>query len=475
MIDRIEKNKPTFPLVVIFGRTNVGKSSLFNCLVEKRQALTSDIAGTTRDSNLGEVNWCGHEFSLIDTGGIIDFKHLTGKAALTDEISAQVQKQAVVYLKKADLVLFLLDGKSGLMPQDKELALLIKKAVVAGKILLVINKIDAPSDRLKTSEFYKLAMGEPNHVSAANGSGTGDLLDLIVKKLKFKKIPASSAEQKFDIQPPTSDAPMRVCIIGKPNVGKSSLLNSLLGYERVIVSLTPHTTREPQNTKIIYQDQPLLLIDTAGISKKGTKAFGLEKFGIAKSLFALAKSEIALLVLDISEPITRQDSRLAEEIVSAKKSFIIIANKWDLAKERDTKKYTDYIYNELPFARFAPIQFLSAKTGEKVKKIFDLILNISLERKIEVADEELKGFLKRIVKLHPPAKGKGIRYPRIRSFFQIEANPPKFEIEIGPKEDLHFSYIRFIENRLRDSYGFLGTPLSVQVTKNKATHGQHQD
>jgi GTPase len=472
-----EKMKKHLPLVVIFGRTNVGKSTLFNCLVEKRQALVSDLAGTTRDSNLGEVSWGGRKFELVDTGGMIDFEFLSNKIPLTDEISAQVQKQARDYLKRADLVLFLLDNKTGLMPQDKELALLIKKNTDPKKIVLVINKVDAPRDREKMYEFYKLAFGEPYPVSAANGSGTGDLLDIIAKRLKFRKIKSDVNKKYLLKETPIKNVAdqIKVCIIGKPNVGKSSLLNSLLGYERVIVSPMPHTTREPQHTKIIYQDQPLLLIDTAGISKHGTKTRGLEKHGIAKSLSALAKSDIALLVMDISEEITHQDAKLVEEIVNTKKSFIFIANKWDKIPERDTKKYADYIYGKLPFARFSPIQFISALTGEKVKKILDLVLTIGQQRKLQLSDSQLSHFLSRIVKVHRPAKGKGVKHPRIREFTQTASNPPIFEIKIGAREDLHFSYIRFMENRMRETFGFLGTPISIRVAKNRATHGLHKD
>ncbi len=465
-----EKNN-SLPLVVIFGRTNVGKSTLFNCLTEKKQALVSNIAGTTRDSNLGRVFWRGENFEIVDTGGIINLKFLTNKKIAISEIDDKVQKQARQYLKKADLIIFLVDNKTGLLPQDKEMALLIKKNVSADKIILVVNKVDAPNDRFKISEFYKLSFGEPQAISAANGSGTGDLLDIIVKKLKIK----SQNKIKIDEQKKNEENLIKICIIGKPNVGKSSLLNSILGYERVIVSPEPHTTREPQHTKIIYKDQSILLIDTAGISKRGTKTNGLEKYGIAKSLGALSKSDVALMTLDISQDITHQDAKLVEEIVEAQKSFIFIANKWDKIKERDTKKYTDYIYGKLPFAQYAPVQFTSAKTGEKIKKILDLALQIAEQRKLQLSDSQLAHFLARIVKIHRPAKGKGVRHPRIREFTQTQANPPKFEMKIGAKEDLHFSYLRFIENRLREKYGFLGTPLSVTVAKNKKVHGLHKD
>jgi len=472
-----KNNSQLLPLVVIFGRANVGKSTLFNCLTEKRQALISNIAGTTRDSNLGRVNWQSRRFEIVDTGGIIDLKHLTEKANATDDIADQVQRQASRYLKLADLVIFLVDNKTGLLPQDKQMALLIKKNVSPDKVLLTVNKVDAPKDRLKISEFYKLSLGEPYPVSAANGSGTGDLLDIIIEKLAANGSRLATREENNDGEEklPVASDEIRVCIIGKPNVGKSSLLNSLLGYERVIVSPEPHTTREPQHTKIIYQGQPILLIDTAGISKKGTKTKGLEKFGIAKSLHALSKSDLALMTLDISEEITHQDAKLIEEIVEAQKSFIFIANKWDKVEERDTKKYTDYLYAKLPFARFAPIQFTSALTGEKIKKILDLAVQIAKERKLQLSDSQLSHFLSRIVKIHRPAKGKGVRHPKIREFTQTQANPPKFEMKIGAKEDLHFSYLRFIENRLRETYGFLGTPLSVAVAKRKNVHGMHRD
>lgn len=463
------KNKTnSLPLVVIFGRANAGKSTLFNCLTEKRQAMVSDIAGTTRDSNIGQVSWQNRDFKIVDTGGIIDLKHLLGKTDNPDDIADKVQKQAMGYLKRADLILFLVDNKTGLMPQDNQMALLIKKNANRDKVILAVNKVDAPKDRLKTSEFYKLSFGEPHPVSATNGSGTGDLLDVIVKKLKTDNSPASANKEEAINE-------IKICIIGKPNVGKSSLLNSILGYERVIVSPTPHTTREPQHTKIIYKDHPITLIDTAGISKKGGKTKGLERFGISKSLNSLSKSDIALMAIDISQEITHQDAKLIEEIVEAKKSFIFIANKWDKIEKRDVKKYSEYIYKKLPFACFAPIQFASALTGEKTKKILDLALQIAEQRKLLISDSQLNKFMLRMVKIHRPSKGKGVRHPRIREFSQIQSNPPKFEVKIGAKEDLHFSYIRFLENRLRETYGFLGTPVSIIVSKNKNTHGMHRD
>lgn len=263
--------------------------------------------------------------------------------------------------------------------------------------------------------------------------------------------------------------------MGKPNVGKSSLLNAILGYERVIVSPVPHTTREPQHTDIIYKEHSIKLIDTAGISrsyardksKKGDKAKGLEKHGVTKSLSALGKADIALLVLDISQEITHQDAKLAAEIIDRRRSFIIIANKWDKIPEKDTKKYTNYIYGKLPFIQFAPIQFVSALTGEKTNKILDLILKIAEQRQLRLSDSQLDKFLSRIVKIHRPAKGKGVKHPRIYEFKQTKAGPPEFELRIGVHEDLHFSYLRFIENRLREKFGFQGTPITIRIIKGR--------
>jgi len=457
-----EKN---LPLVVICGRTNVGKSTFFNCLSGKRQALVSDIAGTTRDSNLGVVEWNRSAFDLVDTAGIIDKRCLEDKKITANDIDSQTQKQARSYLDRADLILFLVDTKAGLLPEDRSLAHGLKNQTkYQKKTLLIANKVDSLKLASEAAQFNKLGLGEPYYVSAANGLGTGDLLDIIVDRLDKNR-----QNKKLEINI-DDEHQINACIIGKPNVGKSSLLNAILGYERVIVSPVPHTTREPQNTKILYRDQTITLVDTAGISRQGKKTTGLEKPGILKSLNSLNHADIAVLILDISEPISHQDAKIIQEIVDRQKSLIIIANKWDLIENRNTKTWTQIIYDKLPFATWAPIQFISAKTGEKVNKILDLILEIAQGRQVTLSESQSEKFLKHVVKIHKPAKGKGLKAPHIYEFKQVKSNPPMFTLRIGPNDDLHFSYVRFIENRLRERHGFIGTPLTVKVTSNKKSH-----
>jgi GTP-binding protein len=461
--------KKTLPLVAICGRTNVGKSTLFNCLTERNQALVSDIAGTTRDSNLGIVEWSNSAFEIVDTAGLLDWKYLAAKKLNGISIDEQTQKQAKKYLDKADLILFVVDSKVGILPEDKELATVLKRdAKYRTKLMLIANKVDNFKNASEAAQFNKLNLGEPFTISAASGMGTGDLLDKIIERIdvkrKFKKAEATDEDKQIN-----------VCIIGKPNVGKSSLLNSILGYERVIVSPLAHTTREPQHTDISYAGHEIKLVDTAGISKQGTKTKGLEKPGILKSLKSLEKAEIALLVFDISEPLTHQDAKLIQEIVDRKKSLIFIANKWDLVPDRNTKKWTAVLYDKMPFATWAPIQFISAKTGEKVNKILDLIISINQQRKLELSDSQADKFLKHVVKIHKPAKGKGLKAPHIYEFRQKKNNPPSFILRIGPNDDLHFSYVRFVENRLREKYGLIGTPIHISVTKNRKSHTTYQE
>ncbi len=459
----IKEQKENLPLVALCGRTNVGKSTLFNCLTEKRQALVSNVSGTTRDANIGLVEWDNSAFELVDTAGIIDYKNLSKKFK-SDELEEKVQAQAISYLDKAVLLVFMVDAKAGLMPEDIELARAINKIEkYKKKTILVVNKVDSIRTENESAQFNKLGLGKPFPVSAVSSLGIGDLLDLVVNKLDKKR-------KNKKVDKTEDDDEVKVCLIGKPNAGKSSLLNSILGYERVVVSPIAHTTRESQDTKLEFKDKKIRLIDTAGISRQGKKGKGFEKLGIEKTLSSLERADIALLILDLSEEITHQDLKIIEEINNRRKSLIIIGNKWDMVEDRDTKKWTEFLKGRMPFILWAPIQFISAKTGEKVGKIMDLVLEVAHQRKLVLSPSQTEKFLKNVVKIHKPAKGKGTKPPRIYEFVQEKNNPPLFKLRIGPNDDLHFSYVRFMENRLRERHGFLGTPINIRVTKEKKSH-----
>jgi len=482
-----EKNKK-IKKVIIFGRTNVGKSTLFNCLTEKRTAIVSDKEGTTRDANIGIVNWQGKNFQLIDTGGIIDTKQLTltkkeiKNQNKQNDINKNVQQQARDYLKQADLIIFLTDARSGLMPDDKKMILELKKNLpTMDNVLLVINKADNPRLIRDTAEFNKLALNEPIAISATTGSGTGDLLDIIIHRLHLKKTANQKLKDKNLIN---------VCLIGKPNVGKSSLINKIIDLygeqnqllNKMIVSPIPHTTREPKDIEITINENTIKFIDTAGISKQGQKkakkekrSKAIEKFSIDKSLGALKKSDIALMLIDIKEGLTQQEAKIVEEIIERQISLIIIANKWDLIEEKDVKYFTQEIYRRLPFVQWAPILFTSAQTGEKVQRIIEKILEISEVRKTEINENYLSKFLQKIIKKHLPVKGGGFKHPYIYKLKQIHVNPPRFSVVIGSEDILDKTYIRYIENQIRENFKIIGTPIKIEVVNKRKIHSKRDE
>ncbi len=454
------------PQAVIFGRTNTGKSTFFNTLSESKEAMVSPKEGVTRDSNVANIYWQGVEFELVDTGGFIDYLDTEepNKKKRENTIDEKVQKQALKYLKKGDVIIFLLDSKVGILPQDEQIANFLKKRYSnqKNKIITVANKVDKGiREQLEVAIFHKLNLGEPMPISAITGSGTGDLLDRVVEIIEQQDKKTIPKKEKKE----PDKSIVSVCLTGKPNVGKSTLLNSLLDYEKVIVSDIPHTTREPQNVEITYNDQRLIFVDTAGINKKARKPKDLEKYGIERSLQALGKADISLLILDITQEITQQERKLIDEIIKKRKSFIIIASKWDLIDDKNTSKFIDYIYGKLPFATWAPIKFVSAYTGKNVDKIYELILEIKEQRQAELSKSQLDKFLNKIIKKHSPTKAKGYKRPYIYEINQPKINPPKFDIRIGKKDTLNESYVRFIKNQLRETFGFKGTPINIEVVR----------
>jgi len=451
------------PKVIIMGRANVGKSTLFNRLLEKPKAITSEIAGTTRDFLIGQIYWQGINFELMDTGGIetiIPKKKLKKiSPQFNIEYSLDIIKKTQAALKQADLILLLVDIQTGLLPADKELTLALKK--LNKEIILVANKTDSLNLQAQGAEFFKLALGEPIYVSALNGAGTGDLLDAVVNKLK--KIKKSKKAKKFEIK-----KALKFSIIGKPNVGKSSLLNALLGEERVIVSPIPFTTREAIDTYLEYQDQNIILIDTAGIRKQAHIGPGLEKISVRKSLANAKQSDICFLVLDISQPITVQDNKLSKILLDARVGIIIIANKWDLIPEKEMKtqdKFKKYIYRNFPYLTWAPVIFVSALTHQNVHKVLDLALQVYQARQTKISNSALSKFLKQALKKHkPPVNQNNIR-PYLSNLKQIRTNPPSFSLQIRRKDALTQAYLKYLENSLREKFNLIGTPINISLKK----------
>lgn len=462
-------------LVAIIGRANVGKSTLFNRLSESRTAMVSAVPGTTRDLKYANIEWLGKRFELVDTGGFLSsqntpLRNLTKReqkklaAQAKSNVDKQVEKKARLALAKSNIVIFVADGREGLNPQDKEIADYLRHEKNK-KIILVVNKCDNPKIRQYSGEFHKLGLDEPVLVSAASGSGTGDLLDAIVKKIKKEKITGGSGDNQHSI---------RVAILGKPNVGKSSLLNQLTGEDKAIVSEIAHTTREPNDTLIEYGAREIVLVDTAGIRRKAKVARkSLEALGVSMSIKALKKSDIALLVLDTAEPISHQDLQLGKLIAESGVAVIVVANKYDLVKKEgqdQIKEFTENIYRNFPHLSWAPVIFISALTGLNVQKILKLILSVDEQNKIKIPDGALSKFLKNIISRQPPPKkriGDGrktkIKRSFITNFKQVNTNPPLFECTIGSKEKLPEEYRKYILNKLREKFGFKGVPLKLVV------------
>lgn len=464
----VEQN---LPVVALVGRVNVGKSTLFNKITETKKALVSDIPGTTRTRNTGVVTWRGKNFLLVDTGGLT----FDESVPLEEDIIRQTE----LALAEADLVVFVTDIQSGILPQERELAKRLLKSAKGGPalggknrkpVLLLANKADNITffPVIHDSEWLRLGFGTPLPVSGANGTNVGDVLDAIYTSLnKLKRRP----KQLKDFQP------IKVSIMGRPNVGKSSLFNTLIGEERVIVSPMAHTTREPHDILVETEDCGyVLFVDTAGIRRKAKVSGELEKIGIGKSIETITRTDIVLLVLDATEPITDQDQQLAGLLREHTRSVIIVINKWDMAEDNEDSfrnEVKDDIYKKLPHLSFAPIVFVSAKTQYKVHQIFPLIKQAWDNRQIVLPDDVLKDFMKRMVKKHLPTRGRGVRHPRIVGMTQLGYNPPMFEIQVKANTSVHISYVHFLENQLRREFGFFATPIVMKLTKLKHhTSGQ---
>lgn len=443
-------------VVALVGRPNVGKSTIFNRLVGEPLAIVDEVPGTTRDRIFAEAEWLETVFDIIDTGGIDPTTASSGKEPLSTgsaDFIEQIRAQALIAVQEADVVLFCVDATTGVTPADIEVANMLRKSQrkeddhFLPPILLVANKADSAKMRESVHQFYELGMGEPFAISALHGIGTGDLLDAVLAAF-----PVESEE--------VEDESVKVAIVGKPNVGKSSLLNQLLGVERSIVSPIAGTTRDAIDTHLDYEGTPVTLIDTAGIRRRGKIIPGVERYSVLRSLRAIERAEVALLLIDASDSLSAQDAHIAGFILEAWKSVVVVVNKWDtVEKDNDTMDhYTEYIRQELKFLDYVPIIFISAKTGKNVEKVLPLALRVQEERLVRLATSQINKIIQNAQDAHPAPSRTG-RSLRMYYGTQVRSDPPTFMIYVNDPRLAHFSYVRYLENQFRKEYSFLGTPI----------------
>jgi GTP-binding protein len=444
------------PIVVLVGRPNVGKSTLFNRLAGEPLAIVDNKPGTTRDRLFSEAEWNGIEFVIVDTGGIDP--STGGKIPLSTDSAdyiAQIRGQAELAIQEADAILFLVDAISGVTPADLEVAQILRRnrTIQDEKeippVFLVVNKADSATSRQDAAEFYELGMGDPYPISAIHGTGTGDLLDDLV---------GSFPEGEEEVQ----DESAKIAIVGKPNVGKSSLLNRLVGEERAIVSPIAGTTRDAVDTKIVFNDLPVTLIDTAGIRRRGKVERGVEKYSVIRSMRAIDRCEVALLVIDATTGITAQDTHIAGYILEAWKSTVVVVNKWD-AIEKDSNsmvEFTRHVREELNFMAYVPVLFISAKTGQRVEQVLPEALRVQEERLARMTTSQLNKIVHEAQDRHAPSNSSG-RALKIFYGTQVRSDPPTFMLYCNDPKLAHFSYMRYLENSLRKEYPFSGTPIRL--------------
>jgi GTPase len=440
----LNNNAQRLPVVAIVGRQNVGKSTLLNRLTGRRLAIVEDLPGTTRDRLKAEAEWLGRRFNVVDTGGL----ELMPGATFGAEINQQIKRA----IAEADVILFMVDAVEGLMPSDAEVAGLLRPA---GKpVILVANKADNLALGMNTAEFYQLGLGQPFAVSAYHGRGISELLDAIMARLPETEEPAREETG------PATDATPRLAIVGRPNVGKSALLNALLGEERVIVSAVPGTTRDAIDTQLDFGGRGVILIDTAGIKRRGRQGQGVDRYSAERSMRAIERADVALLVLDAAELVTAQDLHIAGYIQEALKGIVIVVNKWDLATEAIAEDYNRTIRARLKFFGHAPVVFTSAKTGANIQGVLPAALKVYDERQKRIPTAQLNSAVQQVISQHTPPH-KGDRMLKFLYATQAEINPPTFVFFVNDPTLMHFSYQRFLDNELRGKFGFEGTPLRL--------------
>ncbi|MCI7150147.1 ribosome biogenesis GTPase Der [Fusicatenibacter saccharivorans] len=435
------------PVVAIVGRPNVGKSTLFNALAGEKIAIVKDTPGVTRDRIYAEVNWLDKDFTLIDTGGI--------EPESRDVILAQMREQAQIAIDTADVILFMTDVKQGLVDADSKVADMLRRS--HKPVILVVNKVDNFQKMMPdVYEFYNLGIGDPMPISAAERIGIGDMLDKVLEHF-----PERSGTEEEDERP-------RIAIVGKPNVGKSSIINKLIGEDRVIVSDIAGTTRDAIDTDIVHNGREYVFIDTAGLRRKNKIKEELERYSIIRTVTAVERADVVLIVIDAVEGVTEQDAKIAGIAHDRGKGVIIVVNKWDAIEKNDktVKEYEQKIRMVLSFMPYAEIMYVSAKTGQRLPKLFDMIDMVIENQTLRIATGVLNEIMTEAVALQQPPSDKGKRL-KLYYITQVAVKPPTFVIFVNDKELMHFSYTRYLENRIREAFGFKGTSLKFFIRERK--------
>ena len=464
------------PLVAIVGRPNVGKSTFFNRMIGERLAIVEDMPGTTRDRLYGDTDWNGRVFTFIDTGGLeLGTNVPVGQVGLTGQrgdLMDHVMSQAQLAIDEADVIVFMVDARTGITSADEDVAQLLRRT--KKPVILAANKADNKNRRMDAVEFYNLGLGEPIVISSIQGMGTGDLLDRIVEELP--PVDEMGDEEEEGIP--------RIAIVGRPNVGKSSLLNSILGVNRSIVSEIPGTTRDAIDTQVEFEGRKINLIDTAGIRRRGRVGPGVEKYSVLRSTRAIDRCDVALLLVDASEGLAAQDTHIAGEIHKQAKGVVIIVNKWDLAQEQrkderegkfahpndeidSAEEYREILAEGLKFIPYAPIIFASAKTGYHVKSLLEAALKVAEMRFLRVPTSRLNEVLQEATRRHSPTV---LKHKPLKIYYATQArvNPPTFIFFVNDPDAVHFSYERYLENRLREEFSFRGTAIRMQFRPRSA-------
>lgn len=441
------------PIVAIIGRPNVGKSTLFNRLVGERRAIVEGIPGTTRDRLYGVTEWNGMEFVVVDTAGLL--WHEDEEGLPIADITRRAREQATLAIESADAIILVVDGREGLTSADADVAEVVRPT--QKPVILAVNKADSKERQFDAVEFYALNLGEPIPMSAYHSSGVGDVLDRITEALTEAGL-VSPPKDSVD-----TGEHIRVALLGRPNVGKSSLLNRLLGEERSVVSFIPGTTRDSIDTELVYHKTPMTLIDTAGIRRAGKVERGIEKYSVLRALRAIERCDVAMLLIDATEGVTAQDTHIAGMVLEANKGIAILVNKWDLV-EKDTYthgEYTQQVRDAFRFLDYAPVLFISALSGQRVDRILQLAREIADERRKRVPTGQLNDLLRDALMKQPPTATKKGAHVRIYYATQPQTEPPVFLFFTNNRELVHWSYARYLENRIRERYGFGGTPIVI--------------